>query len=168
MNRLIVAHLKALYLISKTKQRIRNFDNTLAIRNTDGKSRLVATNGHILLELSYDVFIAEDQVIAVADILPILALDKSTEVKIENQVAKAGKVSCTLSNDNNDYPDYVRTIPSQLNGVGANFNFKYLTIFDKVRSLLGVKDFRIAYNGQDANMVEITNNVRGIIMPLRD
>ena len=49
-----------------------------------------------------------------------------------------------------------------------NFDFKYLTIFDKVRSLLSVKNFRIMYNGQSANMVEITNNVRGVIMPLRD
>lgn len=174
--------IKALVLMLNEKD-CREYCKGIFVRNDELGTRLVATNGHMLLEIAMSGNIGhkEEFFITIDQLKPLLKLKGDNLVDITNggelHVSALNSDKTRMDNvltiklQDNDvvYPNYTRTIPESFNHIGASFNIDYLVKMDKARKLLGCKPFTIEHNGNDkASRLDFDDpNIVAIIMPLR-
>lgn len=167
------------------KKDCRDWAKGIYVKNTIDGSKLVATNGHILMEISLNGSLGhkEEFFLTLEQLDPVLRMKGDSVVHIspngiisvsvlsEDKTKRVELLDIPLKDNDIKIPSYERIIPDSYNNIGVSFNIDYLVAFSKAKKLLLSKGpLFIRHNGNDkASLVDFDMpEVRAIIMPIRD
>ncbi len=150
---------------------VRYYLEGIYVKAHNGAALMVAVNGHMMgilrLELGEDDQAPEGEGIIIPNEAIALAI-KATKKghKIEITPTSIGAISYKPIDGH--YPDFMRVVPKELDGVLAHFDPEYTMAFKKAAVLIGSNYIQIMHNSTGASLVHIGNeNFVGVLMPMR-
>lgn len=92
---------------------------------------------------------------------------KNGEFIPRNITLTIGEITAMGKEIDGKFPDYRRSVPSEVDGTSAQFDPRLISRIDKACAILGHKSFTgIAYNGDKSGLSVITENFVVVTMPL--
>lgn len=165
--------LKAVSLAASTEE-TRYYLNGVYVEAKDKKLTMVATNGHILMGISFETY-ADD---TFGEIIPLSLINL---IKINSKQKRDGYLhvedkKITLTHGDFSYsakaidgifPNWRVVLPKEATGEAAQFDPKYVSVFRKASEVMRLSSFpTIAHNGRNPTLIHWYPNAIGIIMPL--
>ncbi len=157
---------------------VRYYLNGIYLETGAKGARLVATDGHQLAVARLDVSYPETCIIIPGSLVAsvkskpkapqnvTLEFNEGTPQYRKNGqciprdiTLSFGEITTTSKEIDGKFPDYRRSVPSQVDGTTAQFDPRLVSRIDKACSILGHKSFvGIAYNGDKAALSVINDN----------
>lgn len=159
------------------KQDVRNYLNGVLVQATVKQTRLVATDGTILGLFDRDQpneGVALEEVIIPLDVIDALKPDAKLPVRValdgnRYRIQQYDDRAFTFNPVDGRFPDYVRIIPTEVSGVPAQFQCKYLAAIDKAQQIISKgRTPYIWHNGNETALFGLIDADRfiGVVVPL--